>query len=119
MKSCLISFLALAGSLFGQEPAPLKLTLRDAVGLALKQNPQVILANLGVQQSQQDRSIARSALLPQVRGQVSETLNRVNLESALGLRIPGFAQHAGPFRYEQVGPNRSEEHTSELQSLRH
>ena len=105
MKSRLFPFLALAGSLFGQEPAPLKLTLRDAVGLALKQNPQVILANLGVQQSQQDRSIARSALLPQVRAQVSETLNRVNLESALGLRIPGFAQHAGPFRYEQFGPN--------------
>ena len=103
MKSRVLPFLALAGSLFAQDPAPLKLTLRDAVGLALKQNPQVILANLGVSQSEQDRMLARSALLPQVKGQAQETLNRVNLESALGLRIPGFAQHAGPFRYEQVG----------------
>ncbi len=103
MKPRVLPFLALAGALFAQDPAPLKLTLRDAVGLALKQNPQVILANLGVSQSEQDRQLARSALMPQVKGQASEVLNRVNLESALGLRIPGFAQHAGPFRYEQVG----------------
>jgi hypothetical protein len=31
--------------------APLKLTLHDAVVLALRQNPQVILANLNVAQS--------------------------------------------------------------------
>jgi outer membrane protein len=99
----ILAFLALAGTGFAQEPSPLKLTLRDAIGLALKQNPQVILANLGVQQSQQDRLLARSALLPQVRGQASESLNRTNLEALIGIRIPGFAQHAGPFRYEQVG----------------
>jgi outer membrane protein len=105
MKSRILPFLALAGTIFAQEPAPLKLTLRDAVGLALKQSPQVILANLGVSQSEQDRSVARSALLPQVKAQASESLNRTNLEALIGLRIPGFAQHAGPFRYEQVGPS--------------
>jgi outer membrane protein TolC len=104
MKSRILPFLALAGTLFAQEPAPLKLTLRDAVGLALKQNPQVILANLGVSQSEQDRALARSALMPQVKGQLSETVNRLNLESAFGARIPGFSQHIGPFRYEQFGP---------------
>jgi outer membrane protein len=103
MKSCLLAFLALAGQLLAQAPPPLKLTLRDAIALALKQNPQVILANLGVSQSQQDRALARAAMLPQIKGQVSETLDRSNLEALIGLRIPGFAQHSGPFRYEQVG----------------
>ncbi|MCU1234146.1 MAG: outer rane efflux protein [Candidatus Solibacter sp.] len=97
--------LTLAGSAFGQEAAPLKLTLRDSIQLALKQNPQVILANLGVAQSEQDRNIARSALLPQVRAGAQENVNRVNLEASIGLRFPGFAQHVGPFRYEQVGTN--------------
>ena len=64
--------LALATGAFAQDPAPLKLTLRDAVQLALKQNPRVILANLGVAQSEQDRNIARSALLPQVGGNIGE-----------------------------------------------
>jgi outer membrane protein TolC len=114
MKLRIAIVAALAGSAFGQEPAPpivvnvgqvLKLTLRDAVQLALKQNPQVILANLGVQQSQQDRNIARSALLPQVHGAASETVNRVNLEAAIGLRFPGFSQHVGPYRYEQASVN--------------
>jgi outer membrane protein len=103
MKLRIPIVLALAGSAFGQATAPLKLTLRDAVTLALKQNPQVILANLGVAQSEQDRAIARSALLPQVHGAASETLNRVNLEAAIGLRFPNFPQHVGPYRYEQVG----------------
>jgi outer membrane protein len=95
--------LALAAGAFAQDPAPLRLTLRDAVQLALKQNPRVILANLGVAQSEQDRNIARSALLPQASAHAGETVNRVNLESSIGLRFPGFAQHIGPFRYEQVG----------------
>ncbi len=105
MKLRIAIVVALAGSAFGQEPAPLKLTLRDAVQLALKQSPQVILANLGVQQSEQDRNLARSALLPQMHAAGAETVTRVNLEAAIGLRFPGFPQHVGPYRYEQVGVN--------------
>jgi len=97
--------LAFATQAFAQDPGPLKLTLRDAVQLALKQNPRVILANLGVAQSEQDRNIARSALLPQVAGHASETVNRLNLESAIGFSFPGFPQHVGPYRYEQFGTN--------------
>ena len=96
-------FLTLAVGALAQEPAPLKLTLHDAVSLALKQNPQVILATLNTEQAQQDRSIARSGLLPQVNGRVQETVNRVNLESAIGFRFPGFAQHVGPFWVSQAG----------------
>lgn len=91
-----------AATCFAQE-APLKLTLRDAVNLALKQNPRVILANLGVEVTQQDRALARSALLPQASGNVSEAVNRVNLESAIGFRFAGFPQHVGPYAVSQVG----------------
>src|ERR1035438_5251793 len=79
MKLRIPILLALAASAFAQDPAPLKLTLRDAVQLALKQNPRVILANLGVAQSQQESSIARSALLPQIGANAGETVNRANL----------------------------------------
>lgn len=103
MKLRIPILLALAAGAFAQDPAPLKLTLRDAVQLALKQNPRVILANLGVAQSEQERDIARSALLPQVGGHAGETVNRVNLESSIGFRFPGFSQHVGPYRYEQIG----------------
>jgi outer membrane protein TolC len=105
MKLRIPLLLAVAAHAFAQDPAPLKLTLRDAVQLALKQNPRVILANLGVAQSEQDRNIARSALMPQVAGHAGETVNRLNLESAIGFSFPGFPQHVGPYRYEQFGAN--------------
>jgi outer membrane protein TolC len=95
--------LSLAASALAQDAAPVKLTLRDAVGLALKQNPQVILANLGVAQSEQDRIIARSGLLPQAAAKASEAVNRANLEAAIGVKFPGFAQHVGPYWVNQGG----------------
>jgi outer membrane protein len=104
MKLRIPILLACAAGAFAQEePVPLNLTLRYAVEIALKQNPRVILANLGVAQSEQDRKIARSALLPEASAHASEAVNRANLEAAFGLRIPGFAQHIGPYRYEQFG----------------
>ena len=66
MKPRVLVWLALAPFALAQDSAPLKLTLHDAVVLALRQNPQVILANLNVAQSTQDSRVARSGLLPQV-----------------------------------------------------
>ena len=103
MKLRIVFLLAVAVCAFAQEPAPLKLSLHDAIQLALKQNPRVILANLGVALTEEDSNVARAALLPQVNGRASETINRTNLESAIGFRFPGFSQHAGPYRYEQFG----------------
>src|SRR5689334_14519925 len=97
MTRSFVLFFALARSALAQEPPPLKLTLRDAVSLALKQNPQVILASLNVAQTEQERAIARSGLLPQINGRVAETVNRVNLEASIGFRFPGFSQHVGPY----------------------
>jgi len=103
MHPRILIFLSLAAGAFAQDSTPLKLTLKDAVNLALKQNPQVILANLGVAQSEEDTNVARSALLPQIGGNVSETVNRVNLHAAIGLTFPGFPEHVGPYYVFQGG----------------
>ncbi len=89
------------------QPAPLRLTLRDAVVMALKQNPQVQIANLNIAVTQENQIVARSALLPQANLAVSEMVQRDNLEAFLGMRIQGFPQHTGPFWLFQGGANGS------------
>jgi outer membrane protein len=96
-------FFALAASALAQDAAPLKLTLHDAVALALKQNPQVILANLNVEQSSRDVQLARAGLLPQAGATLGESVHRNNIQTAFGASIPGFAQHIGPFEVFQTG----------------
>ncbi len=86
-------------------PPALRLTLRDAVQLALKQNPQVQIANLNIAESQENQTIARSALLPQASLGISDTLRRSNLETAFGQRFPGLPGHLGPFYIVQAGPS--------------
>jgi outer membrane protein TolC len=92
------------GGLLGADLTPQRLTLEEAVRLALKQNPQVLIASLNVAESQQDQIEARAGLLPQAGFQVSNLVRRANLEAALGRKIPFFPQHAGPFQVFQVGP---------------
>ncbi len=96
--------LACAGSLLAQQKPPLRLTLPEAVRMALRQNPEVQIANLDVAESREDHSIARSALLPQASLGVSDAATRRNLEAFIGRRIPGIPQHVGPFQTFQAGP---------------
>ena len=103
MKPRVLVWLALAPFALAQDSAPLKLTLHDAVILALRQNPQVILANLNVAQSTEDSRIARSGLLPQVGGGISESVHRLNVETLFGSPFPGIPQHVGPFWVAQGG----------------
>src|SRR5713101_3106401 len=49
----------------------LRLTLDQAVGLALKQNPTAQIAILQAAQSEQDKNIARADLLPQANAKIS------------------------------------------------
>jgi outer membrane protein len=88
---------------WSQNTSPLQITLRDAVNLALKQNPQIVLANIGVLLSQEQTRTARAGLLPQVNGNINESVHRVNLEAAIGLKFPGAPQHVGPFWAFQAG----------------
>ncbi len=91
----------------GAQPAALRLTLRDAVEMALKQNPQVQIANLNTAVTQENQIVARSALLPQANLAISEAVQRENLEAFLGMKVAGFPEHSGPFRIFQGGSNGS------------
>jgi outer membrane protein len=95
----------------GQNPLPgtaptgtLKLTLDQAVSLALKQNPTAQIAILTAAESVQDRNVARAALLPQASLNVTDTVERINLQAFLGKKIPGFPEHGGPFQVFSAGP---------------
>ena len=70
--------------ILSQQPPSLRLTLRDSVRLALRQNPQVQIANLKLAESEQDRAIARSALLPQASFELATRAERINLGSSFG-----------------------------------
>jgi len=83
----------------------LRLTLDQAVGLALKQNPTAQIAVLTAAQSEQDKNIARAALLPQGELEVSDAAHRQNIQAGFGARIPGIPQHAGPFQVFTAGTN--------------
>jgi outer membrane protein len=99
MLPCLLH----GGNLLGEDKPPLRLTLREAVQLALKQNPQVQIANLNLAESKQDDAETRAALLPQVGIEVYDKAQRFNLEAFMGRRFPGIPQHAGPFQTFQAG----------------
>jgi len=86
-----------------QEKPPIKLTLREAVQLALKENPRVRIANLNTAESAQEHDLARAALLPQAGIEVYDKVQRFNLEAFIGKPLPGSTQHAGPFQTFQAG----------------
>ena len=87
-----------------QDASMLHLTLHDAVAMALKENPQVQIATLSFAQSQEDKNIARSALLPQAGVEVFDRATRFNLYAEFGSKFPGIPEHAGPFQFFQAGP---------------
>ena len=101
----LAPFFFSVGSARAQESKPMKLTLKEAVQLALKQNPQVQISNLNLAQSIQDRNIARSGLLPQADFQTVDRAERYNIYALFGSKFPGIPQHGGPFQFFQAGPN--------------
>ena len=115
----LFSLLLGAGAAHAQEPnkraalpasAPdqvLRLTLDQAVALALKQNPTAQIAVLTAAQSEQDKNIARADLLPQVSARVSDEAQKVNLRAEFGGQtpFPGFPKSLGPYQVFSAGPS--------------
>jgi len=94
-------------SLPGNAPAELlRLTLDQAVALALKQNPTAQIAILQAAQSEQDKNIARADLLPQVNAKISDEAQKVNLLAEFGGRspFPGFPKTIGPYQVFSAGP---------------
>lgn len=90
---------------FAQQPAgaagSLQLTLKQAVQLALKQNPQRVIAQLLMYESDRNSQIARSALLPHADIEANGSLNQYNVQSIARTAKPTFA---GPFQVIEAGP---------------
>jgi outer membrane protein len=78
----------------------LKLTLDQAVALALKQNPTEQIAVLAAAESEQDKNIARADLLPQANAKISDEAQKVNLLAQFGGKtpFPGFPKSLGPYQ---------------------
>jgi outer membrane protein len=85
-----------------QDSGLLRLSLHDAVSTALKENSQVQISALNFAQSQQDKSIARSALLPQAGVEVVDRAQRFNIYAQFGSKFSGLREHAGPFQFFQA-----------------
>jgi outer membrane protein len=83
----------------------LRLTLDQAVALALKQNTTAQIAVIQAAEAVQDKDVARAALLPQAQLDSRDAIRRVNIESQFGKPIPGFPQHIGPLQVFQAGPS--------------
>jgi outer membrane protein TolC len=81
-----------------------KLSLRDAVARGLEYNLGAVGLSLAMRQAHGQTLVARSALMPNVNGSLSESVEQINLR-ADGLRfsspIPGFGipSIVGPFNY--------------------
>jgi outer membrane protein len=85
----------------------LRLTLDQAVGLALKQNPTAQIAILQAAQSEQDKNISRADLLPQANAKISDEAQKVNLLAQFGgkVALPGFPTTLGPYQIFSAGPS--------------
>ena len=88
----------------GQAPFSGKLSLHDAIARGLQYNLGAVGLARAVQQAGGETRVARSALLPNVNGSLTETVEQVDLQ-AFGLRfnfpIRGFSipTVVGPFNY--------------------
>jgi|SRR5579875_305565 len=86
-----------------QNAAPLELTLKQAVQIALRQNPSVQIALLNLAESRRQSGIALSQLLPQAEFNLSDRAVRANVQASIGLNIPGVPKAVGPFQVFQTG----------------
>jgi len=81
-----------------QQTAPRRLTLRDAIGLALKQNLSVRVASAQVGELEGTRERRRASLLPHITG--NALANRENIDlGAMGISFPTVPTVVGPFAH--------------------
>jgi outer membrane protein TolC len=97
-------------ALSGNAPTQtMRLSLEQAVALAIKQNPTQQIGILNAAEGVQEKNIARAALLPEADLRVADSANRVNLRAQFGGKplVPGFAlpEHLGPYQVFSAGTN--------------
>lgn len=91
-------FLVCGIALAAQQPAPQRLTLNDAITLALKNNLSVRVAETQVGEAEGSRERQHATLLPHVTGDSLANLQNRNL-AVLGVSVPGIPSVVGPFSY--------------------
>ncbi len=94
--------LAAAGALAAAEPS-VPLSLAQALDQALARNPEIHKSLIAIAQSQDDRRLAASALMPSVEGVAGYSRSKQNLDAFLGIPSPGGPEVVGPFNAGQVG----------------
>jgi outer membrane protein len=94
-NAALAIFLSLAAAAPGGAEV-LRLTLREAIARGLSEGTAARIATERVDLSRAQADQARSALLPQVSGQVQDYNQVLNLKT-FGLSLPGFPSLVGPF----------------------
>lgn len=89
-----------------QAPAAvLRLTLKEAVQLGLKQNPQRVIAALELAESRRTSQISRAALLPQADIAADAALRQYNRVTIEKTPLRGGV---GPYQYVEAGPHFSQ-----------
>jgi outer membrane protein TolC len=86
-------------------PTPLALTLRDVIDRGLRTNLGLLVSGSASDTARAERLRSLSALLPQVNGTVSETIEQLNLKTVgFNFQAPGFSipTIVGPFHYTDV-----------------
>ncbi|HKW63254.1 MAG TPA: TolC family protein [Candidatus Acidoferrum sp.] len=85
----------------------LRLSLDQAVALALKENPAAQIAILTAAESEQDKNIARAELLPQANARISDEAQKINIRAQFGgvPAFPGLPNTLGPFQLFSAGPS--------------
>jgi len=94
-----VAFLLVGGiPVSAQQSAPRRLTLGDAIGLALKQNLSVRVASTQVEEMEGTRDRRRASLLPHVNADA--LANRENIDlGAMGISFPTVPAVVGPFSH--------------------
>lgn len=78
-----------------------RLSMHEAVQLALNQNPRIIAARLEALASKDEARVARSAFLPKAGLQLQEQMNRLNLATLIGQEPRPYS--IGPYSNVQLG----------------
>jgi outer membrane protein TolC len=96
-------YLLVVPAVWGQ---PLSLSLSDAIQRGLKTNLGVLERETGDRLARVERIRALSALLPTVKGAISENVQETNI-AVFGFRFAGIPQIIGPFGYSDIRANAS------------
>jgi outer membrane protein len=105
-----LSLLFIAGTIkdaIGQEThgKSENLTMSQAVTLALHQNLDLQVANIETAAQQQNRLIARSALMPHAEFDANDAITRYNTKAQLGVQPSIIPHDVGPYQAIHMGPS--------------